>query len=95
MLGKVKILTKKLMKRQITFIGGLGTSRRNRLFSKSMRYSTIEKHTSFFAVVVRSSPVPVQLKQSFYKLFQFWLKDFPRVFGRVKSRDIILRKFDR
>ena len=83
MLGKVKILTKKLLERQITFIGGLGTSRRNRLFLKRMKYSTIAKQ-SFFAVVIRTCPVLVQLKPSFYKLLPFLLKVFLQIFGRVK-----------
>ena len=58
MLGKVKIFAKKLLKRQITFIGGLGTGRGNRLLHKEMKYSAIAKH-SFFAVVIRTGPVPV------------------------------------
>ena len=41
MLGKVKIFAKKLLKRQITFIGGLGTGRGNRLLQKEMKYSAI------------------------------------------------------
>ena len=72
----------------ITLIGGLGTSRRNRLFPKSMKYLTIAKHSSF-AVVIRTCPVPVQLKPSLCKLFPFLLKDFPGIFGRIKSRDLI------
>ena len=80
MLGKVKTRTKKLLKRQITFIGGLGTRRRNRLVPEAMKYSAIAKH-SIFAVAIRTCPVPVQLKPSFYKLFPFLCKDFPQVFG--------------
>ena len=86
-LGKVKIFKKKLLKRQITSIGGLGTSTRNRLFPKLMKYSTIAKHSSV-AVAIRTFPVPVQLK-AFYKLFPFLLKDFPLIFGRDMSRDQI------
>ena len=43
-LGKVKIVKKKLFKR---FIWGLGTSRINRSFPKSMKYLIIAKHISF------------------------------------------------
>ena len=53
-----------------------------------MKYLTIAKHSSF-AVVIRTCPVPVQLKPSFYKVFPFLLKDFPRFFGRIESRDLI------
>ena len=53
-----------------------------------MKYSTIAKH-SFFAVAIRTCPVPVQSKPSFYKLFPFLRKEFPRVFGHIKSCDLI------
>ena len=53
-----------------------------------MKYLTVAKHSSF-AVVIRTCPVPVQLKPSFCKLFPFLLKDFRRVFDRIKSRDLI------
>ena len=53
-----------------------------------MKYLTIAKHSSF-AVVIRTCPVPVQLKPSFCKLFPFLLKDFARVFSGIKSRDLI------
>ena len=72
----------------ITLLGGLGTSRRNRLFPKSMKYLTIAKRSSF-AVVITTCFVPVPLKPSLCKLFPFLLEDFPRVFGRIKSRDLI------
>ena len=49
---------------------------------------TIAKHSPF-AVVIRTCPVPVQLKPSFYKVFLFLLKDFPRFFGRIESHDLI------
>ena len=46
--------------------------------------SLIAKHRSF-AVIIRTCPVPVQLKPSLYKLFQFLLKDF-HDFSAVSSR---------
>lgn len=65
-LGKVKILAKKSLKKTVTFIGGLGTSRRYRLFPKVMKHLAIGKHNSF-PVVIKTCPVPVQLKSSFRK----------------------------
>ena len=59
-----------------------------------MKYSTTAKHSSF-AVVIRTSPVPVYLKSSFYKLFPFLLKDFLRVFWPYQVTWRILYKFDK
>ena len=73
-LGKGKIVKKNLLKRKSLLsgdtVGGLGTSRRIRLFPKSMKYLTTAKH-SLFAVVIRTFPIPVQLKPSLCKLFPF------------------------
>ena len=56
--GKLKILKKKLLKRQ-SLLSGVWVLVEE--FLKSMKYLTIAKHSSF-AVVLRTCPVQVQLK---------------------------------
>ena len=56
--------------------------------SKMNKYLTIAKHSSF-VVVIRTCSLQVQLKPSFWKLFPFLLKDLARVFGGIRSRDLI------
>ena len=87
-LGNFEITKSKATKTSILFMGGLGTSTKNCLFSQITKNSTISKHRMFiFALCTRL--VAVKLTYCQYKLFPFLVESFPVFSGRAESRDLI------
>ena len=67
------------------FPWGTGSSRENRLFSKTLENSLKAKH-SFVDACIKHCPKPVLFNNSQQKVLQFLFKNFLLFSGRVESR---------